>query len=83
MELGGWGCGTVGSKDTENLTNYGDELSGWWVLWKRWNPFTSAVVIPSMADVSSRLAYIQSTQHLASVNDDRLFDMTTQAHPAF
>ena len=33
----------VGSQDETNLTNYGDELSGWWLLWKRWNPWSSSV----------------------------------------
>lgn len=27
----------VGSKDDDNFTNYGDELSGWWLMWKKWN----------------------------------------------
>lgn len=27
----------VGAKDDDNFTNYGDELSGWWLLWKKWN----------------------------------------------
>ena len=27
----------VGSKDDDNFTNYGDQLSGWWLLWKKWN----------------------------------------------
>ena len=27
----------VGSKDDDNFTNYGDKLSGWWLLWKKWN----------------------------------------------
>ena len=26
----------VGSKDDDNFTNYGDQLSGWWLLWKKW-----------------------------------------------
>lgn len=25
----------VGSQDDTDLTNYGDDLSGWWLLWKR------------------------------------------------
>ena len=33
----------VGSQDDFNLTNYGDELSGWWLLWNKWNPFTTPV----------------------------------------
>ena len=27
----------VGTKDDDNFTNYGDELNGWWLLWKKWN----------------------------------------------
>lgn len=26
----------VGSRDDVNYTNYGDTLSGWWLLWKKW-----------------------------------------------
>ena len=33
----------VGSEDNTSITNYGDELSGWWLLWKRWNPFAAPV----------------------------------------
>ena len=33
----------VGSIDNTDLTNYGDTLSGWWLLWKRWNPWTEPV----------------------------------------
>ena len=29
----------VGSEDQGDLTNYGDQLSGWWLLWNKWNPF--------------------------------------------
>ena len=35
----------VGSQDETDLTNYGDELSGWWLLWKRWNPWTKAIKV--------------------------------------
>jgi len=35
----------VGAQDETDLTNYGDYLSGWWVLWKRWMPFTSPVKV--------------------------------------
>ena len=27
----------VGSKDDDIFTNYGDKLSGWWLLWQKWN----------------------------------------------
>ncbi|KAK2120849.1 hypothetical protein P7K49_002235 [Saguinus oedipus] len=33
----------VGSRDETDLTNYGDSLSGWWLLWKRWNPLATKV----------------------------------------
>ncbi|KAM7305761.1 hypothetical protein ISCGN_015657, partial [Ixodes scapularis] len=33
----------VGSQDETDLTNYGDSLSGWWLLFKRWNPLAKSV----------------------------------------
>ena len=35
----------VGSQDNDNFTNFGDELSGWWMLWKKWNPWAKAVKV--------------------------------------
>jgi lysophospholipid hydrolase len=35
----------VGAQDETNLTNYGDELSGWWLLWKKWNPWAAPVKV--------------------------------------
>lgn len=35
----------VGSRDETDLTNYGDALSGWWLLWKRWNPLVEKVKV--------------------------------------
>lgn len=35
----------VGSRDETNLTNYGDSLSGWWLLWKRLNPLAEKVKV--------------------------------------
>lgn len=35
----------VGSRDETNLTNYGDSLSGWWLLWKRFNPLAEKVKV--------------------------------------
>lgn len=37
----------VGSIDETDLTNYGDHLSGWWLLWKRWNPWAAQVKVRS------------------------------------
>lgn len=33
----------VGGQDERNLTNYGDSLSGWWVLWHRWCPWAAPI----------------------------------------
>jgi len=35
----------VGSQDETNLTNYGDSLSGWWLLWNRLNPLAEKVKV--------------------------------------
>lgn len=35
----------VGSQDDTDLTNYGDCLSGWWLLFKRWNPISNTVKV--------------------------------------
>lgn len=39
----------VGSRDETDLTNYGDALSGWWLLWKRWNPLAAKVKVGVVA----------------------------------
>lgn len=31
----------VSSREARDLNNYGDELSGWWLLWRKLNPFLS------------------------------------------
>lgn len=35
----------VGSQDETDLCNYGDCLSGWWLLWKRINPWAEKVKV--------------------------------------
>jgi lysophospholipid hydrolase len=35
----------VGSEYPAELTNYGDHLSGWWLLWKKWNPFSEKIYV--------------------------------------
>ncbi|PFX22584.1 Neuropathy target esterase [Stylophora pistillata] len=59
----------VGSEDPDDLTNYGDQLSGWWLLWNKWNPFAETVKIPDMAEIQSRLAYISCVRQLAEVKE--------------
>ncbi|XP_013396089.1 neuropathy target esterase-like isoform X1 [Lingula anatina] len=59
----------VGSQDETNLTNYGDKLSGWWLLWKRWNPWAEPVKVPNMSDVQSRLAYVSCVRQMEMVTN--------------
>lgn len=47
----------VGSEDQSDLTNYGDQLSGWWLLWNKWNPFAETVKV--------RSGFIKSARHCA------------------
>ncbi|XP_006789191.2 patatin-like phospholipase domain-containing protein 7a [Neolamprologus brichardi] len=57
----------VGSRDETNLTNYGDSLSGWWLLWKRLNPLAEKVKVLNMAEIQTRLAYVCCVRQLESV----------------
>ncbi|XP_051167047.1 neuropathy target esterase sws isoform X5 [Leptopilina boulardi] len=59
----------VGSQDDTDLTNYGDSLSGWWLLWKRWNPFAEPVKVPNLPDIQSRLAYVSCVRQLEEVKN--------------
>lgn len=46
----------VGSQDETDLTNYGDALSGWWLLWKRWNPLATKVKVGGIAVPNAQAA---------------------------
>lgn len=39
----------VGAEDNNNLTNYGETLSGWWLLWNSLNPFAKKVRVSPAA----------------------------------
>jgi lysophospholipid hydrolase len=55
----------VGRVDSTSPVNYGDTLSGWWVLLNRLNPFGHKYgTIPQMAEIQSRLAYVSSVKQL-------------------
>lgn len=54
----------VGSQDDTDLTDYGDHLSGWWLLYKKWNPFSAPVKVPNLPDIQSRLAYVSCVRQL-------------------
>ncbi|XP_061585665.1 patatin-like phospholipase domain-containing protein 7 isoform X2 [Cololabis saira] len=59
----------VGSRDESSLTNYGDSLSGWWLLWKRLNPLAEKVKVLNMAEIQTRLAYVCCVRQLELVKD--------------
>ncbi|XP_053180826.1 patatin-like phospholipase domain-containing protein 7 [Scomber japonicus] len=59
----------VGSQDETNLTNYGDTLNGWWLLWKRLNPLAEKVKVLNMAEIQTRLAYVCCVRQLELVKD--------------
>ena len=60
----------VGSQDETDLYNYGDTLNGWWLLWKRWNPFCEPVRVPNLPEIQSRLAYVSCVQQLEQVKNN-------------
>uniref|UniRef100_A0A4W3GSD8 lysophospholipase n=1 Tax=Callorhinchus milii TaxID=7868 RepID=A0A4W3GSD8_CALMI len=59
----------VGSQDETDLTNYGDSLSGWWLLWKRLNPWAEKVKVLNMAEIQTRLAYVCCVRQLEVVKN--------------
>lgn len=54
----------VGSVDDTSKVRYGDTLSGLWVLFNRWNPFSKHPNVPNIAEIQQRLAYVSSVQAL-------------------
>ncbi|KAN0124895.1 hypothetical protein V8E52_001447 [Russula decolorans] len=54
----------VGSLDDNSPRNFGDTVSGWWLMIMRWNPFSNARAIPAITEIQSRLAYVSSVQTL-------------------
>ncbi|XP_050441500.1 neuropathy target esterase sws-like [Adelges cooleyi] len=59
----------VGSQDNMDFTNYKDSLQGFWLLWRKINPFAITVKVPSIADIQSRLAYVSCVRQLEVVKN--------------
>ncbi|XP_053573914.1 patatin-like phospholipase domain-containing protein 6 isoform X2 [Bombina bombina] len=57
----------VGQQSSCDMLNYGDSLSGWWLLWKRLNPWATKVMVPDMAELQCRLSYVSCVHQLESV----------------
>jgi lysophospholipid hydrolase len=64
----------VGSQDVTDLTNYGECMSCWWLLWKRWNPFASPVKVPSLLDIQSRVASVSCVYQLKVNRRENIFN---------
>lgn len=45
----------VGSVDDTSPRNYGESVSGWYLLLQRWNPFGKPPNIPNITEIQSRL----------------------------
>lgn len=41
----------VGASDHVDLTNYGDSLNGFWVLWRRWWPWAEPIRVLNMDEI--------------------------------
>jgi lysophospholipid hydrolase len=50
----------VGAPDDHTPQQFGDTLSGFWILLNRWNPFSSTPNPPTLGDIQARLAYVSS-----------------------
>lgn len=61
----------VGSVDDRSPMNYGNTLSGWWVLLNRMNPFSAHANVPTMADIQMRLAYVASVNALERAKNSK------------
>ncbi len=48
----------VGSQDNNDLTNYGDHISGWYLLWNKINPFAKRLRVRRPWYVCSVIAMV-------------------------
>lgn len=54
----------VGSVDDRTPMKYGDSLSGLWILFNRWNPFSKHPNVPTLSEIQMRLCYVSSVNAL-------------------
>lgn len=64
----------VSSESNTDFTNYGDELSGWWLLWTRLCPWVKKARVPGIIEVQSRLAYVSCERLLEAVKSSDIYD---------
>ncbi|KDQ14464.1 hypothetical protein BOTBODRAFT_187823 [Botryobasidium botryosum FD-172 SS1] len=54
----------VGSLYDNSPRDFGDSVSGLWLVLNRWNPFSSTRNIPPITEIQSRLTYVSSVKTL-------------------
>ena len=59
----------VGADEDSTIMNYGDSLSGWWLLWKRFFRWGKQPRYPTLADIQYRLAYVSSYAKLEEIKN--------------
>ena len=59
----------VGRSDEIEDMDYGDTVSGWYVLWRSLIPFSKPLRVPTLAEIQSRLAYVSSVKQRDMVRD--------------
>jgi predicted acylesterase/phospholipase RssA len=61
-------AGALGAGRVRNLA-YETNISGWKVLWRRLNPFASALNVPTLGQIMTRVAIINDAQHTQAARD--------------
>jgi len=59
----------VGRSDEIEDMDYGDSVSGWYVLWWSILPFGKPLRVPTLAEIQSRLAYVASVSQRDMVKE--------------
>jgi NTE family protein len=61
-------AGSIGSVRARNLP-YETSISGWKLLWRRLNPFTAPLKVPTIGEIMMRVAIINDAQHMQTARD--------------
>ncbi|XP_071820975.1 patatin-like phospholipase domain-containing protein 7 isoform X2 [Apostichopus japonicus] len=48
----------VGGVSETDFFDFGDDISGWWMLWNKWNPMKHKPKIPDLPEIHNRLSYV-------------------------
>merc|ERR1719509_221343 len=64
----------VTAPDPTDLTNYGVALSGWWLLWKKLNPFSRSIKVPDQSEIQRRLAFCSHYKNLTELTSNPSYE---------